>query len=77
MSVGYTKTYKFDPSFELEERKNKSLYINFEDVNWFRTNDTGKEIILKCDGTKNLGQVINEIAVEKNFSADTLKILFD
>lgn len=77
MNVDYTKVYKFDEEFEMLQREDKYLYINYEDVNWFRTNDTGKAIIDKCDGQRTMEQVLTEIAAEKGFGVEALKTIFE
>lgn len=76
MSVDYTKICKIDERFEKLQREDKFLFINYNEVNWFRTNETGCEIIEKCDGTKTLEQILEEMAESKNFDVDTLKVIF-
>lgn len=77
MSVDYTKIYKFDDSFELIQRDQKYLYVNYEEVNWFRTNETGKTIIDKIDGIKSLDEILNEYANEVSFDPNDIKASFN
>lgn len=59
--------YKVDDSFELLKKDGKYLYVDYENSNWFRTNESGYEILSKIDEKKELEEVIKQYANEINF----------
>lgn len=77
MSLDYSKTYIQDKDFEVTQREDKFLYVDYENVNWFRTNDTGNEIISMCNGIDSLEQVVAKIADKYKFNAEFLKKQFE
>lgn len=76
MSVDYTKAYRLDKNFKQFNRDDKTLYIDYENVNWFRTNLSGQSILNSCDGTRTMDEIIEEQAKAFGFSAEALKISF-
>ena len=68
----YTEIYYLDKAFEVENKEDQYLLVDYENANWFRTNETGMMILEKCDGTKPLDDVVGEIASAMGFSKEML-----
>ncbi|MCR5082420.1 MAG: PqqD family peptide modification chaperone [Parasporobacterium sp.] len=69
----YTEIYYLDKAFEVENKEDQYLLVDYENANWFRTNETGMMILEKCDGTKPLDDVVGEIASAMGFSKEMLE----
>ena len=76
MNLDYDKVYTLDNEFEIIEKDNKYLFIDYNNVNWLRTNSTGKEILNRCDGKETLQNVIQQISELYSFGTDFLKEQF-
>ncbi|WP_163192185.1 PqqD family peptide modification chaperone [Clostridium thermarum] len=77
MNLDFSKKYKFDRDFEVLKRENNYLYVDYENVNWFRTNNTGHEIITLCDGERTMEEVLTKIADIYQFDVNFLKRNFE
>ncbi|GKX32160.1 hypothetical protein SH1V18_46400 [Vallitalea longa] len=75
--LDYSKNYYLDKDFELNVRDDKYLLIDFDNVNWFRTNKTGLEILNGCKKPNNFQTVLEHIAKDYGFTVDFLKEQFE
>lgn len=65
--LNINEKYKLDNSFEIFEKDDKYLYVDYENSNWFRTNKSGYQILSKINGEKEIGEVIKQYADEVGF----------
>lgn len=72
MILDYNKKYTLDKNMEVLKREDNYLYIDYENVNWFRTNSTGHELISQLDGERTLNDVIQNMSEKKGFSQKLL-----
>lgn len=76
MKIHYDTIYKINSKYELCPNEDKYLYVNFDQADWFRTDEIGYKILSACDGRKSLDEVIHDIAQLYLFSHDFLKTQF-
>lgn len=72
MSVSINEYLTFDGQFEKQCRENKVLYVDYENSNWFRTNEEGSHIIQKFDGNHTIEEVLENYAAEKHFDREIM-----
>ena len=77
MNLDFNLKYVFDNDFDIIEKDDKVLYIDYGNVNWIRTNSTGRDIVNMCDGNISLDEAINKIAADKAFAPEFLKSNFE
>lgn len=71
--MDFNEIYYLDQAFETEKRGDQYLLVDYENANWFRTNETGKMILEKADGDKTMGEVVGELAKEMGFPKEMLE----
>ncbi|HEY9059129.1 MAG TPA: radical SAM protein [Pseudobacteroides sp.] len=76
MAINFNVKYFLDSDFEISNRDDNFLYIDYKNAIWLRTNSTGKEILDLCNGNLSLDEVINTVAEKHSFTPDILKVYF-
>jgi len=77
MKLSFSSKYILDRDFEIIKNNDNVLCIDYNNVNWFRTNDTGYKILQLCAGKLTLEEVIKKISIETGFECDFLKKNFE
>ncbi|PXV93719.1 radical SAM protein with 4Fe4S-binding SPASM domain [Lachnotalea glycerini] len=75
--VDYNVKYKFDTEFEILEKNNLYLFVDFNHVNWFRTNKSGYEIIKKVSEGNSIAEALAMLSEEKGFKVDFIEKQFE
>jgi len=75
--VDYNIKYKLDTNFEIFMRDNQYLFVDFEQVKWFRTNSSGYDLIIKMKEGNSIENSLAELGEETGFDVEFLKKQFD
>lgn len=73
MEVVVEKKYRLDSAFELLEKDEKYLYVDYKNGNWFRTNRIGMELLSMIDGSSAVDEVIGKFAELNGFPHPVIK----
>ncbi|MCL6590262.1 MAG: PqqD family peptide modification chaperone [Firmicutes bacterium] len=73
MAVDYNEVYILDPEFEIQQKDNQVLYVDWSNVNWIRMDKSGSELLALCDGTLSLDEVLDKLSSQYGFTPEFMK----
>lgn len=76
MNFNYEQLYILDPKLEFITRNDEYLFINYDDVKWFRTNTSGHELLMRFDGRSTLSDILHQLTLEYGINIELLTSIY-